>query len=539
MVFLPVIIIFIPILTSILIYMFKSPKVNLLAFPAQAAMIVLAVIYYTRFIGDFDATFIVLGGWDSRIGISLVNDHLSMIFVSLALFSWTMVLLYSYSAKKDYATFLFFLMFLQGVFLGLLQTNDLFNAFVFVELTTIVVTILVAFKKTGDAMRSGIYYLLLNTSGVLLFLIGIVLIYNVFGSINIRFVTETAHLHKDSTILVFAYILMMAGISVKSGLFPVFTWLPKAHGAAQSSVSALLSGLIVKGGLYLFIRMNFMFEGAEIPYTAFFFAIGALTAYIGIVFAISQKDLKQMLAYSTVSQVGIIMMGLSSLDAQIFYGGVLHILNHAIFKMLLFLIVGMIVRVYLTKNVDEIRGMFRTMPLVSLTMVVAMLAITGMPFLNGYVSKSVILYGHEADPFRYWVVFIANIGTAVLFLKIAPILLGPKHLSYPISHIRQDIVLVTLAMMLLVLGNYFILVEDPQFFPVDFGHLSPLSLSAFLDYFVTIGLAFLVYRLVIVKDFALTRSLRGFKLSFEHANYLFVAYTVVMVAYFLLFQSVN
>lgn len=529
--FLPIFIIFIPVLTSLILYLLKNQWGNRLVFLAQAIMTVLAIVYFSHYYNNFDATYFVIGQWDSRIGISLINDEISMIFIFLTLFAWWVVLLYVFDKKVNY-NFLFFLMFLQGVFLGLLQTNDLFNMFVFVELTTIIVTILIAFKKTGYTFRSALYYLMLNTSGVLLFLIGISLIYFTFGTINIQEVSHNMDLYKDSTIIRLAFVLMMAGISVKSALFPVFTWLPKAHGAAKSGVSALLSGLIVKGGLYLFIRITDMFSGAEIPYQSTFFILGALTGFLGITFAIAQKDIKQMLAYSTVSQIGLIVMGLSFGEGQVYAGGILHIVNHAIFKMMLFMIAGIIIKVYLSKEVHRIRGMFKAMPFISSMMIIAMLAITGFPFLNGYVSKSVIMYGFD-EGIHYWVVFFMNIGTATLFVKMSQIFFGPSVLSYPIGHFRQSITLFILMIALVGMGNYFVFFEG-QFLGVDFSNVSPASISAFVDFFITIGLGVILYYYVVRKDVKLFKILRKFTLSFEHANYIFVVYTVVLITIFLI-----
>lgn len=532
--FLPIAIIFTPILTALLIYMFKSYKSNLLVFVAQGIITVLAIVYYSHYIDNFSDTFFVLGAWDSRIGISLMNDELSMVFVGLSIFAWWMVLIYSFNKKVDY-NFLFFLMFMQGVFLALLQTNDLFNMFVFIELTTIIVTILIAFNKAGYAFRAALYYLLLNTSGVLLFLIGIIFIYFTFGTININYVADNMALYRDETIIHFAYVLMMAGISVKAALFPVFTWLPKAHGAAKSAISALLSGLIVKGGIYLFIRINGMYAEAEFPYYTFFFIIGALTGIVGIIFAVSQYDIKQMLAYSTVSQVGLIMMALSSPNAAINAGGILHVVNHALFKMLLFMIAGMIVKVFLNKKVTEVRGMFKSMPLISIAMIIAMLGITGMPFFNGYVTKSMIMYGFGSDSLEYWVIFIMNIGTATLFVKMSQIFFGPKHLSYPMHHKRQTTVLLILALAIVFMGNWFMFF-DTTILGVDTSVVNPLSFAAFFDYFLTVGFALALYFFVVRKEPLPVRTLKDFSLSFEHANYIFVAYTVTLSIVFIYLQ---
>jgi multicomponent Na+:H+ antiporter subunit D len=174
---------------------------------------------------------------------------------------------------------------------------------------------------------------------------------------------------------------MISGISVKSALFPLFTWLPKAHGVAYTSLSALLSGLLVKGGLYLFIRVHvYMFGYDTYNMTEVFFYIGALTALVGVVLALVQKDLKQILAHHTISQIGLMMMGLSYGYGLSFTGGLMHIINHALFKSLLFLCAGLIIYEYKTKKIYAIRGVFRSMPLTSIFLIIGMLSISGAPF---------------------------------------------------------------------------------------------------------------------------------------------------------------
>jgi len=533
MINIPIILIFIPVVTSILIYLFKWRHMNLIAFAAQLVMTVLAIHYYLYYRGAFELTHIVLGGWDARIGISLVNDELSMSFIFLTLFTWWMVIIYTYAFGKTKHTFLFFLFFLQGVFLGLLQSNDLFNLFVFFELTTIIVTILIAYKKVGESYRAAIYYLLLNTSGVLIFLLGIILIYFNFGTINMVEITQLMHTVEDTTLLRLSYLFMMGGISVKAALFPVFTWLPRAHGVAQSAISALLSGLIVKGGLYLFFRLNFLYEGAGFAYSDFFFYVGALTAIVGVMFALSQKDMKQILAYHTVSQVGIIMMGLSSVDEEVFFGGVMHTFNHAFFKSLLFLGAGMIIKVYRTRKVGDIRGVARTMPLVSIFMIVGMLSITGAPLFNGFISKSIIMYGFAETSVRYWILFAVNIGTATSFVKMAQIFFGPKTVSYPMRHLAQNTAMMMLALGCIILGNFYIPFTT-GFFGIPFDTVGEFHIGHFFDYAVTVGIAYMIFRFIVAKDYRPIRLIREYQVSFETANYVFIVYLVALTTYFIL-----
>lgn len=530
----PILIIFLPILTAVVIYMFQNKYVNFLAFVTQGANTVLAVIYY-YFIQAFpELNRVGFGNWSSRIGIALKVDTLTFTFIFLSLFMWWVVLIYSLQKAKMNSKFLFFLLFLEGVFLGLLQTDDLFNLFVFIELTTILATILIAFQKTGKSFRAGLYYLLLNTSGVLFFLIGVILLYNVFGTMNMTIIQQNMHLVKDYNIIKFSFVLMLAGVSVKSALFPVFTWLPRAHGVAMSSISALLSGLIVKGGVYLFIRLTVdVFSGADYAYSELFFYIGAITSIVGFTFALCQKEMKQILAYHTISQVGIILMGVSALDYKMQLGGLLHIVNHAMFKSLLFLGAGVIIHNYHKKEVPYIRGVFKTMPLLSILMIIGMLSITGAPFFNGYVSKSIIKYGVKADTFKTFLMYFINLGTATSFIKMSQIFFGPKQVKIKKAPTQQIVAMSMLGVMCLVLGVFHVPIVE-AFFQINISNINPLNLEAFVTYFLTLLVGYAVYYFVIKKDGKVIARIRKFNLSFESANYLFLVYIFALVVFFVL-----
>lgn len=524
----PVLFIFVPIFTAIIIYLFKSDKLSYIVFASQAILTVLFILFVLHLQNNPEDSLLVFGNHDALIGISLLNDALSLSFVGLSIFIWWVVLFYTFNTNRHENKFLFFLLFLEGIFLGLLQTNDLFNMFVFIELITILVTILITYKKTGPAFRSGIYYLLLNTVGALVFLIGVIMIYYVYGTINIQFIKENIALYSDHTIVQMAYIFMIAGISVKAALVPVFTWLPKAHGVAQSTVSALLSGLIVKGALYMFIRINNqMYFDAGFNTNELFFWIGAGTAIVGVMFALTQKDMKQILAYHTISQVGIMMMGLSSLTIKIEFGGMMHIFNHAFFKSLLFLGAGMIIKAYQTKKVSEVRGVMRTMPFVGIFMIVGMLAISGAPMFNGYVSKSLIKYATKGDTLKTILFYLINLGTVTSFIKFSQVLFGPKKDIHPERNIKQHIALGLLAIACLGVGIFYLPIAN-TLYGLDISNVEWLKLGNFIEYFIFLAVGFVFYKYVIAKDYVVIRKIREFKMSFESANYLFVVYLLVL-----------
>jgi multicomponent Na+:H+ antiporter subunit D len=531
----PVFFVFIPIIGALIVYLFKGRFPAYLLFLCQAVLIGLYVSYLLALGSNPNISLVVFGGWDELFAISFHNDRLSLTFVGLTIFMWTMLLLYTFKTNQDENKFLFFLMFLQGIFLGLIQTNDLFNLFVFLELMTVLITILIAYKKTGPSFRAGIYYLLLNTIGAMFFLIGIIMIYYVYGTINIQYLIENMHLYADEKLIRLAYVMMLSGISVKAAFFPLFTWLPMAHGVAQTSISALLSGLVVKGALYMYIRINLnMFSSAPYQMTEVFFYIGALTALTGVIFALTQKDLKQILAYHTVSQIGIMMMGLSSVAELSYVGGLMHILNHALFKSLLFLGAGLVIHAYQTKKVYEIRGVLKSMPLTAILLIVGMLSISGAPFFNGFVSKTLVKYDFKGDLFKMLIFTLINIGTITSFIKFSQILFGHRVDIEKRHDIKQMISMVIIGLGCLAIGLFYIPIGQ-LIFDKNLSYVNHLDPRQWIDYLTYVMIGMIFYRYVIAKDFKPLKWIREFKITFENANYMFILY-MVMISFFMFFR---
>jgi multicomponent Na+:H+ antiporter subunit D len=364
------------------------------------------------------------GGYTDGLSLSLYADAIAIFLVLItAIFYFGFLL---YAMRQDYfkPQFYFLYMVLQGLMMGLFLSSDLFNIFVFLEVSTVVVSILIMINKEKQAIYDGMIYFFVNVIGTAFLLFGIGMIYRTFGLLDIRAVRESMELLESPQAVVLPYAMMMVTVSLKTAVTPLFSWLPKAHGtpSAPPVVSAVLSGLYIKSGVYLFIRFNQMYEPV-IDMHQFFFWIGFMTAFVGFIMALGQKDIKLILAYHTVSQVGLIMMGLNMASEIAFWGAVYHIFNHAIFKSTLFLTAGMIYDEYGTRNVYQIRGVFRRMPWVGAATALAILGITGAPFFNGSISKYMIAHG----TYDYGVTMLLNIinlGTIMSFVKYATMLFG-------------------------------------------------------------------------------------------------------------------
>ena len=533
---LPVIWLFLPIFIALIMYLIPSSHVHWLIFPMQIALLISFVFYAIAWKSDPSIGLIIFGGWQETIAITFYLDALNLTFVGLTLFFFTIIYYYSFKANYHEKRFFFFLTFLESVFLGILMSNDLFNMFVFLELAALLVTLLITYRKGENALMAGLQYLLLASMASILFLLGLLLLYYVFGHLNIRLMAASMSTVIDTNVVKLAYGLMITGFALKGAVFPLYSWLPKAHGVAPSSVSALLSGLIVKAALYLFMRIHTGMFGSPYQFGEVLFWLGMVSALAGVSFAMVQKDVKQILAYHTVSQVGLMLVGLSFDQGTSFVGGWMHIVHHAIFKGLLFLAVGVIIKTYQTKKVYEIHGVMRTLPWTGILLVVGMLSITGAPLFNGYVSKTMIKYAFASDELKMFLFQLINLGTIISFSKMAMMLFGKptQIVNVKRASITQHIPMTMLALSSLILGIFYQpLVQYIYDFSAYAIHLEDFSI--YIEYLFWVSLGFNLYYFVIKKDYRPLAKLRDFIITFPTANFLLLCFLVSIFAFVYIF----
>jgi len=290
-----------------------------------------------------------------------------------------------------------------------------------VEVVTVVVAVMIMYKRGKRSMYDGLLYLMLNTVVMQLFLFGIGYIYKLTGVLDMDAAAASVR-HLDKNALALPFALIMTAVCFKCALTPFFIWLPKAHGSpgAPAPVSAILSGVHIKCGVYLFIRFQDFFQ--DIFPTEFFLTVGVVTGLLGCILALAQTDIKLILAYSTMSQIGMLMAGLNLTDSYSYTGSIYHVFNHALFKAALFLSAGVIAETYGTREIDRIRGVMKRMPVVGAATVLAILGIIGAPLFNGSVSKYFIVSG--AGRIVSGALMLNNLGTITIFVKYAAILFG-------------------------------------------------------------------------------------------------------------------
>ncbi|WKY49217.1 proton-conducting transporter membrane subunit [Eubacteriaceae bacterium ES3] len=365
------------------------------------------------------------------IGIGLQADNLSSLFVLVTGLLFLVFILFSLKSSYSDKLFNFLILSVEGLINCVFLASDLFTIFISLEVSTIIVSILIMYKKDKRAIYDGMMYLLINICAMSFFLFGLGMLYKQTGYLDLG-ACKTQILSIDrADIFILPYAFMLTAISLKSALMPLFSWLPKAHGTpgAPAVVSALLSGLFVKSGIYLFIRLQILFNPVIQPENLFL-VLGFATAMLGIIFTLKQTDIKLILAYSTVAQIGLIMIGLNFSSEQAFYGSVLHIINHAIFKAGLFLASGLIIEEYKTRDIRKISGVLSRMPGTGTALILLILGISGAPFFNGSISKYFISTG-AVSPITKYGLDIINFGTIFIFVLFSKILLGKPTYTMP------------------------------------------------------------------------------------------------------------
>jgi proton-translocating NADH-quinone oxidoreductase chain N len=275
---------------------------------------------------------------------------------------------------------------------GIGFAGDLFNMFVFFEVMAIPSYVLVAFEKDKwEPIEAAMKYIVMSVFGSLIALLGISIVFMYTGSLDLAVLAQlTAGM--DSLKAIGAVGLIIVGFGVKAAIVPLHTWLPDAHSAAPSGISAMLSGVIIEAGLIAMIKALAVLPGIDSGVVLIIF--GIVSMFVGNFIAIVQRDLKRMLAYSSIAQMGYILLGIGLAFAYLssggdygFRGGFLHILNHAVMKGGAFLCAGAILHSIGTRDLEEMRGIGRKLPLVGVAFALFGFALAGVPPLNGFVSK--------------------------------------------------------------------------------------------------------------------------------------------------------
>jgi multicomponent Na+:H+ antiporter subunit D len=360
------------------------------------------------------------------LGIALAADPFGLIFALTAAVLGAVLLLYTLSelgglGPRELGGYACLFQLVVAALIGAALTADLINLFVWFEVAALASYGLTAFLlERPIALEAAFKIVALTTLASFAVFIGAGLLYAVNGALNYAQLHAALARHL-STADVIALGLLVAGFATKAGLVPFHGWLADVHTATSGPVSALFSGLMYNFGIVAIARLAFQVFGVgSTPILGLLLTVGIISALLGAVMALAQDDLKRLLAYDTISQMGILAVGLGTGTAPGIAGTVYHLVNHALFKALLFLCAGAILhRTGLTK-LSDMGGLARRMPVVAVAFVIGTASIAGIPPLNGYVSLSLIHTGlldsHQYLPYALMLVAqtitIAALGKA-------------------------------------------------------------------------------------------------------------------------------
>jgi len=365
------------------------------------SVVVLNFIFTTCLLLFFDNPEIDLFKINKLLDIYFRVDRLGILFASIVSFLWICTLFYSIEYMKhegkEEKFFTFFILTL-GVTLGIAFSGNLFTMYVFYEFLTLVTFPLVIHEGSEEALQSGKKYLIYSFFGATLVLSGVILLYILGGNFNfVEHGVWNKVLPHDTELLSFLYLLMFLGFGVKAAIVPLHAWLPSAM-IAPTPVSALLHAVaVVKSGIFALIRVTYYIFGTsiirEIHATQLLSILIAITIFMGSMLAFREQNLKKRLAYSTVSQLGYVILGVILLNKPGLTGGLMHLVNHAFIKITLFFCVGAIIYMTGKRNMNEIRGIGKEMPITMWCFSVASISLIGIPPTNGFVSKWYLAQG--------------------------------------------------------------------------------------------------------------------------------------------------
>lgn len=336
------------------------------------------------------------------MGLHFQLDGFRLIYGLIASFMWMMACILSREYLKHHKNknrFYLFLLLTLGATMGVFFSADLMTTFLFFEIMSFTSYVWVAQEENQTALRAAETYLVVAVLGGLVMLMGIFMLYHELGTLNIRELQTAVAVCENKQVIYASGVCMLVGFGTKAGAFPLHIWLPKAHPAAPAPASALLSGILTKTGIYGMLLLSGNLFLHDAAWGSLLLTLGVITMVGGAVLGVFSIDLKRTLACSSMSQIGFIMVGigmqglLGEENALAVHGTFLHMVNHSLIKLVLFLAAGVIFMNAHTLDLNALRGYGRKKPLLKGIFLTGALAICGIPFFSGYVSKTLL---HES-----------------------------------------------------------------------------------------------------------------------------------------------
>ena len=358
---------------------------GLLVYAATGARALLAqgpIVQQVRWFGDAVNIRIALDGFSLFMLMAIQ-------LVSLCVALYSINYMEHYGAKANYHALL--LVMVAGMN-GLVLSRDLFSVYIFLEVAAVASYALVAYGLEAEELEASFKYLMLSVVASAAVLVSIAILYGMTGALGFDEVAAGLRLLDANVVVGVAAALFLMGFGLKAALMPFHAWLPDAHPSAPAPISAILSGLLIKvSGVYAITRIFFHVLGMTPALSQVLMWLAAVSIVLAAFLALGQSDMKRMLAYSSISQVGYVVLGIGLGTPLGVAGGLFHLFNHALAKSLLFFTSGSVQQATGTRNLNEMGGLAKRMPWTAGTNLVGSLSIAGVPPLGGFWSKLVII----------------------------------------------------------------------------------------------------------------------------------------------------
>ncbi len=419
--------------------------------------------------GDFqfvEGPFAWIGQYHINYHVGL--DGTSLLLILLTTFTTVLSVLYSFNVKQRIKEFMIFLLVLETAMIGVFCALDLVLFYVFWELVLIPMYFLIGIWGHENRIYAAIKFFLYTFAGSVLMLVGILYIYaqtTSFSLLELLSPASGAHARLASLsphTLMWLYAAFALAFMIKVPMFPFHTWLPDAHVEAPTAGSVILAGIMLKMGVYGFLRFCLpLFPSQAMESSPLFLSLAVIGIIYGAIVAAVQPDMKKLVAYSSVSHLGFVMLGIFSFTALGFTGAVLQSLNHGVSTGMLFFLVGMLYERRHTRLIVAFGGLKRAVPILSAFFLLAMLSSVALPLTNGFVGEFTILQGSfQAYQFRYTALAATGMILSAIYMLwlFQRVFTGPvdkeENRRMPDLSLREWVVLSPLVVMIFWFGCY-------------------------------------------------------------------------------------
>lgn len=380
-------------------------------------LIATLILFHDVYVNGIQVTY--LGGWQAPFGISMVADLLAVTLVTSSAFVALCVSIYALATmSEEHEAFGFYPLLhlmLAGV-IGAFLTGDIFNLYVWFEIMLVASFGLLILGGERAQMEGALKYVTLNLLSSALFLSAIGLLYAYAGTLNMADLAQKLAASENPQIVTLISLLFLVAFGIKAAAFPLFFWLPASYHTPPVAISAIFAGLLTKVGVYSLYRVFSLIFISDVEFThqTILLWMGIFSMVVGVLGAAAQFEVRRILAFHSVSQIGYMLLGLALFTPLAIAGGILYVVHHMIVKTNLFLISGVMYRRHGSYQLDKLGGLYRSAPLLAFLFAISAASLAGLPPFSGFIAKYVVITGGIG--INHWIAVGSALAVGLLTL---------------------------------------------------------------------------------------------------------------------------